>query len=317
MYPKKKKLLKDLTFDHADAHIALVGPIVGGPANMQETLFLKSAANYPAEVLEKASQIIVTLSIEEYLERFYGLYWDDAEVLATALGFTTLAAEKVQYDYADDYRRYIDEKVGSISVLKSLKEGDAVKILADMKAEDYLQLLQDQALLEKTFSTIAKAKESGATAPDTQQNASVEKTVGPSGSVNKKKENMQEIEVMQKSLDDQKVELAKALELVELFKQEKKQAVVKSRKDKLHAVIKNTAQAETLFKAVGLVEADADFEEVIKALASIQELADKSELFKSVGVDGEPAEKTDADFSEEVKIKKSLQAKISARNAAK
>lgn len=313
----KKKIIKDLTFDHDNGHVALVGPSVGGAANLQNyALCLKSGEGFTDEIIEKATQVKVTLSIEEYLSRFFGLYWDDALVLATALGFTTEESEKEQFDYVEDYQKYIDERVGSIEVMKSMKDDKSVDALTKMNGETYLKFLQDQEVLEKVLANIEKAnkppkakrKESGTKATselDTQQIASVEKKVEPQGSVNTRKETMTNKEVktvvadveqelvaksalesVQKALDDQKEELSKALELVKQFKQEKQDAITKARKEKLEAVVKNKEQAEVLFKAFNLVEADADFDAAVGVLGQIQKLAEKSDLFKSVGADG-------------------------------
>ena len=98
---------------------------------------------------------------------------------------------------------------------------------------------------------------------------------------------------VQKALDEQ-VKRASELEaIVKQFEQEKKDLIVKARKEKLQATVKNQEQAETLFKALGLVEDEGTFDEVLKALGTLQELADKSDLFKSVGADGEVEQKAD------------------------
>ena len=332
MTVKKKKFIKDLSFDHDQGHVALVGPAVGGAANLQNyALAVKAGEGFTDEIIEKASQIQVTLSIEEYLTRFYNLYYDDAEVLATALGFTTKASEKETFDYAEDYRKYIDERVGSVVVMKALKEdNEFVDVISKMNGEEYLLFLQDQEMLEKAFTdvTVIKqarkviAKESSAEAtasvPDTQQNASVEKSVEPTGSeINKnRKQTMATNEVksvvadvekelveksafdaVQKALDDQKQELTKALEMVKQFEQEKKDSITKSRKEKLELVVKNKEQSEVLFKALNLVEDAAEFEAVVKTIGEIQKLADSSELFKSLGAEGDVESKPVTDIA--------------------
>jgi hypothetical protein len=115
---------------------------------------------------------------------------------------------------------------------------------------------------------------------------------------------------VQKALDEQ-VKRATELEaIVKQFEQEKKGLIVKARKEKLQATVKNQEQAETLFKALGLVEDEGTFDEVLKALGSLQELADKSDLFKSVGADGEVEQKTDATSADMVlKAKAAIAAK--------
>lgn len=323
--PKRK--LTDISFDHEGAHLALVSKeLNSGPANLQDfALVMKGLESFSPEIIEKASKVTVTLSIEEYLTRFFGLYWDDAEFLATAMGYTTEASERETFDYAEDYRKYIDERVGSITIMKAMQDASGdTSIMANLSGEDYLALLQDQAKIEKAFDKIAELKKAtkvevrkesdlkaSASGSDTQQNASVEKAtsvakVEPSGSVSQvnKGNYMADKEVktvvadvekelveksvlvdLQKAFEEKAVELQKALDLVKQFEQEKKDAITKSRKEKLGAAVKNEEQAAALFKGANLLE-DADFEAFVKAVADIQAVADQSDLFKSVGADG-------------------------------
>jgi hypothetical protein len=334
----KKKQLQNLSFDHDQGHIALVGAAVGGAANLQNyAVCLKAGEGFTDEIIEKATKVKVTLSIEEYLTRFYGLYWDDAEVLATALGFTTQASEKETFDYAEDYRKYIDEKVGSIEVMKSLKDkSEFVDVISKMNGEQYIQFLQDQEKLEQVFTQVDAIKQAAKVKPKksddgvTLESVTQQKIVGqssePTGSLIKKKVDMtKEVKTVvadvekelveksflvevQKALDDQKVELTKALELVKQFEREKQEAVIKARKEKLDAVIKSKEQAEVLFKAVGLVEDEQVFGEVIKALNDLQAASNSSDLFKSIGAEGAPETKADTQSD----VKKAVQAKIAA-----
>ena len=55
--------------------------------------------------------------------------------------------------------------------------------------------------------------------------------------------------VLEKAMDEQKVQLQKALDMVKAFEEEKKQAVVKSKTDAVTALVKDAKQAEVLVKA--------------------------------------------------------------------
>jgi hypothetical protein len=259
------------------------------------------------------------------------MYYDDAEILARAMGYTTQTMEYEAKEVAEpiDYTSYIDNKVQSIQIMKSMRKEDgtiaAVDTLGTLDGQAYLSLLQDQERIEKAFEESEKItkskvslKESESKAKplesDSSTNASVEKETEPSGSINKsnKGTRMADKEVktvvadvekelveksvlvdVQKALDEQ-VKRASELEaIVKQFEQEKKDLIVKARKEKLQATVKNQEQAEVLFKALGLVEDEGTFDEVLKALGSLQELADKSDLFKSVGAEGEVEQKAD------------------------
>jgi hypothetical protein len=326
---KKKTLIEDLSFDHDSSHVALVGPIVGGPANgSPEALMLKASETFTDEVIEKASKVQVTLPIEEFLTKFFNLYYDDAEVLARAMGYTTQAMEYEADAESVQYTSYIDSKVQSIQIMKSMRKDNgeisAIDTLGALGGEDYLSLLQDQERIEKAFEESEKITKSKVSVKESESkakslesggstNASVEKKKEPSGSINiNKGTSMADKEVktvvadvekelveksvlvdVQKALDEQ-VKRASELEaIVKQFEQEKKDLIVKSRKEKLQGTVKNQEQAEILFKALGLVEDEQTFDEVLKALGSIQELADKSDLFKSVGQEGEVEQKVD------------------------
>lgn len=333
--PKRK--LKDISFDHDNAHIALVSDQVnGGPANLQpNALFLKAIEGFSDDILEKASQVTVTLPIEEFLEKFFGLYSEQAEILARAMGYTTLmqAREDEDEPELENYGEYINRKLQSFQIIKSIKDNPSA--IAELNGEQYLALLQDQQTIEKAFEAIEKESDLKAIASesDTQQNASVEKAtrvakVESLDSVQKdNKGNYMPQEVktvvadvekelveksvlvdLQKAMEAQKEELNKALALVKQFEQEKKDAITKARKEKLDSAVKNQEQAAVLFKAANLLE-DADFEAFVKAVADMQAVADNSDLFKSVGADGAVEQVSDEGISD---IKKAF-AKLKAK----
>ena len=82
---KTKRVLKDISFENESSHLALVHSNQGGPASGADyRLVVKSTSNYSDDFLEKAAKVQVTLSIEEYLAKFYGIYYDGAEALIQA-----------------------------------------------------------------------------------------------------------------------------------------------------------------------------------------------------------------------------------------
>jgi len=339
--PKAKRRLKDISFEHEGAHVALVSKDQGGGANGHNYALCLKAHKFSEEFVEKASTIKIELDIVEYLQRFFNMYEVDAEVLARALGYTTKRQEKfaleqqdqtledqeqlIDPEYPDyeseekDWEDYIQSRIASLEIMKNVYEADSIpEVLSKLDETQYLTFLQDQQKLEKAFKKIdraektkqvAKAKTKSqsiapeATVGDTpQDNASVgTKKVGVETSVTKNKEvNMtqevktieQEVTVelveksaldsLQKALDDQKVALAKAMETIQQFEEEKKQGILKQRLADVKAAVENEAYAEVIFKAVK-DSADEDFVAVVKALADIGLAAKQSEIFKEVG----------------------------------
>lgn len=355
--PKRKVTRKIKKFDFSDenATVSLVGESVGGSANGWQTLITKSDKKYSEEFLQKASQITVTMSINEYLQRFFGIWCSsDQELLARSLGFTTEGMDKAVVEQQEEmldaneppempncwesepgdteYEKWINYKLQSIQVMKSLFEADNIeKAILDLSEEDYLQVLQDQEFVEKAFVEIDKAcadkgkkpvkKNSTANAEDTSTNVDVEKVEGNASVVkNKNKEKSmtkevqvieQEVEVIakaqfdeiQKAFESQQVELQKALDLVKQFEAEKKEAIAKSRKEQISKACGK--HADVIFKAVGECEEET-FVEVVKALAEMQELIEKSALFQEQG-----ASVSDGEVNEESSLAKVIKAKYS------
>ena len=79
---KAKRKLKGFDFTKEGAAVALVGPSVGGPANGIPTLIAK-ANNFSPEFIQKMQLIQVTMELPAFLEKFFGIWGSDAEVLAT------------------------------------------------------------------------------------------------------------------------------------------------------------------------------------------------------------------------------------------
>lgn len=301
---KATRRIKKFDFSEDDATVSLVGPAVGGAANSYSTLLTKSNKQVSEEFLRKASEITVTMEITEYLRRFYNLWYEDAEILARSLGFTTAEMDykekREEEEHEDYYEKMIEEKLSSIKVMKQLHEADNLEdTLMSISEEEYIQFLQDQEVVEKALlqldSESVKAEEEAST-----KNVDVEKSGEGKTSVvkRKKKEDKpmtekvqvieQEVEVIaksqfdeiQKAFDAQKVELQKALDLVNELKKEKQEAIAKARKQQLAEVAGD--KAEVLFKACG--EADEQvFADVIKALGEMKSQVEKSKMFDEIG----------------------------------
>lgn len=316
---KAKRKLSDIDFAGDKAHLALVCPEQGGPCNgMDKALVIKSAGNFSEEFLEKASQIKVTMDIEDFLCRFFGLWESDAELLVRLFGFepkaTYLQDEAMQYD------QYMQEKLSNYEILKSangaLQEGNLAKYLAGLNEEQYLMLLQDQELIEKALDKESAVKAADAST-DTNLVENTEVEVSKATSVkndNTTEQSMQEVKTktieksvemvekaalveLQKALDAQKEELQKAKDTIEQFKQAEKERIAKARKEQVEAAVGDKVHAEVIAKAALLVEDEAEFQEVLKALSAVAEKAKAAadELFVEKGASAEVKEEVRQD----------------------
>ena len=308
---KAKRKLKGFDFAKEGAAVALVGPSVGGPANGIPTLIAK-ANNFSPEFIQKMQQIQVTYELPEFLRKVFGMYYEDAEVLAKMLGYVEPEDEETE-DYDDWYENYIEEKLSAFTIIKSLHEAKNLpEALAQLTEQDYLDVINDQVLIEKALKEF-----------DAKSNASansVEKPVeAPASKVNKSKKEKQmatpemvekaKFVEVQKQLEDQKVELAKALEQLNKIEQEKKEAIVKSKTEAVKAVVKDEKQAAVVVKAALALEDQADFDALIAVFKSMNALLEKSGLFQEQGVSAEAAE----DKPGETKLMKALKARHQAK----
>ena len=307
---KAKRKLKGFDFAKEGAAVALVGPSVGGPANGIPTLIAK-ANNFSPEFIQKMQQIQVTYELPEFLRKVFGMYYEDAEVLAKMLGYVEPEDEETE-DYDDWYENYIEEKLSAFTIIKSLHEAKNLpEALAQLTEQDYLDVLNDQVLIEKALKEFdAKS--------DTSTNVENTKVEASASRVNKKKEKQMATPEMvekakfvevQKQLEDQKVELAKALEELNKIEQEKKEAIVKSKTEAVKAVVKDEKQAAVVVKAALALEDQSDFDALIAVFKSMNALLEKSGLFQEQGVSAEAAE----DKPGETKLMKALKARHQAK----
>lgn len=320
---KATKKLTDIDFSGKDAAVALVGKSQGGAANNFTTLVIKSA-KYTDEHIEKASKIKITLDIVDFMTRFYGLWHEDAEILAQALGYST---DKSEDEYPETYEDYIASQVSAIEVIKQLGQSEDInKSLSDLDPEDYLAFLKSQETLEKAFKKIDKAQSQNsktvAKAAINEDGEATAKVVinqevttknveaSPSDAIIKNKETPMTKEVkvvetdvtvemveksaldsIQKALAAQTEELNKALEVVKQFEKEKQEAIQKSRKDLLTATVKETEKVEALFKAFANVESEEVYKGAIAVLESLMQVQKSSDLFKEVGASAQAEQK--------------------------
>lgn len=327
---KARRKLSDIDFSSEDSHIALCTKEQGTANDAAYKLVVKATSQFSEEFVAKASKIKVEMQIEDFLVRFYGLWHEEAEVLARALGFTTSSMEREdseeEYEL-ESYEDYIQSKVNSIEVFKSLSETESIpEVLSTLSEEEYLSMLQDQSRLEKAFRKIDREKKQlnkqagvklvkesesvKSTENDTSDNIVHEVsnevkssdetlTKGKVLMTQEVKTIEQEVEVVekaqfdlvQKALDEQRVNLEKAMETIAKFEQEKKEAIVKAKTSAIQAVVKNEKQAVVVLKAALALEDQADFDAFVQTMKDMHEQIEKSALFQEQGITADTEEK--------------------------
>ena len=312
---KAKRVLKNIEFESSEtSHIALVHKDQGGPASGADYRLVMKSNNFSPEFIQKMQAIQVTMTIPEFLSRFFMLWEEDVEFLSQLLGY--VEPEDETMEAKEDYDKWIEERFQSFSIIKSLHEAKSLPdALSKLTEQDYLDVLTDQAVIEKALTEFTKgAKPEANTSAKNVENTKVE----ASASKKKKEKQMtQETEMVEKAaltaiekaMQETQVELQKAKELVKQYEDEKKEAIVKSKTDAVKAVVKDEKQAAVVVKAALALEDQADFDALVEVFKSMNDLLEKSGLFQEQGVSAEAAE----DKPGETKLMKALKARHQAK----
>jgi hypothetical protein len=281
-----KRRLKNFNFEQEGAHVALVGKHQGGPANGYTTLITKATEGIPLAFVEKADMVRVTMTIQDFLRRFFSLYYDEAEVLAGILGFNIDMEESTK----DSYQDYIQSQIDSVELMKSLfKAENITKAISEVTTEQFDTLLKDQLLVEKAMSS-----QEGVSKQNVKQ---TKEDVTPMSTENLDVVQKSDLEALiEKALSPLKTELTKANETIEAFQAKEKEQVSATRKAALKDAVKDEEKAEVLFKSFSNLT-DEEFTSTVETLKAMTTAGDAGELFTEKGVDAgieEPAAKANA-----------------------
>ena len=273
---KATRRLSNFNFREEGAHVALVGKHQGGPANGITTLITKATSHINQEVIEKASTVTVTMQFPEFLRKFFGMYWDDAEVLSAAMGYG-------RTEYPDTTEKdWIDQKVESISIMKSVyRSQDVEKALSELTPEQTLAILKDQEMLEKALE---KIPDINLTSEDTQ----LETILKSAHEEFVTKAVAEALAPVQKALEEQAAVLKAAQDQVAAYQAAEAAAVTKAREAALAAVVP-ADRIEALMKAYAPMDEEG-FKVAVEALAVIKAAADGSEMMQETGASGSGAE---------------------------
>lgn len=311
---KAKRKISKFNFEAEGSAVALVSASQGGAANSFKTLVIKSADKYSKEFIEKAQKVQVTMEFDDFLVKFFDMWREDAKILSSILGFSEYSSDNEEDDlgvYNDDYfYEWFDEKLGDdryrspteedkkawleyrkqgITLIKSLAESaNKLEMLAALSEQDYWSVINEQKLFEKAL----KQKDLSGGEPTTPVSETGKISKKAKTAVHNQEENpmsgtnpetnVEDAVALKKALDDQKVELQKALEAVELFKAKEKEAVEKAREAEVVAAVVDVDASAKLFKAVKDLDAEA-FKDVVDVVKALTAKVDESEMFKEKG----------------------------------
>lgn len=287
---KAKRQLKGFDFTKSDARLSLVGPSVGGPANGIPTLIAKGA-NFSPEFIKKAQAVQITMELPDFLEKFFYIWGKDAEFLAGLMGWVEPPEDETQ-EAKDDYNDWVEERFQSFSIIKSLHEAKNLPAaLAQLTEQDYLDVLNDQVEIEKALKSFDSKKSEASTKVEKQVEASASKKIKKEKQMTQATDMVEKekLVAVEKALNDQKVELEKALAQVKQFEEAQKQAIVKSKTDAVTAVLKDEKEATVVVKAV-LALGEEDGVELLNIFKAKEVLIEKSKAFEELGANASAAE---------------------------
>jgi len=288
--PTKKQRLKSFDFSKEGHAMHLVADWQGGPANGEPVIMTKATNQLSYEQIAKAADVVVELSMEDFLRRFFGLWYEDAAKLAALLGYET-EDEDDRWEW-----KPLDEKIMEFTDSVTLVQKAFAK--EDLLDENKLKLLKFQESIEKSLINASNQKSSSMEEAD---------TITADEGINKSKEEVKDMaetnvdkqvetitkaqldEMISKALEAQKEETAslkKALDDEKQARKEEKETILKAELKKSVSGVASlsdetkVAVEDFLFKARSIEGATI----IIKALNELQENVTKS-VTKEEGVE--------------------------------
>ena len=188
-------------------------------------------------------------------------------------------------------------------------EGCAVSLVGPSvagAANNFKTLIFKSALTQESNPVVEPTVE------DTSKSNEVDKGVSGPAIKQTKETNMDEkekLEALQKSFEDNKVMLQKALDEVNTLKAEKQEQVIKSKTAKITEIVKDKEHAKIIAKACLELESEEDFTAFVAAISAMQTTIDKTDMFIEKGLNVDNAEaKNETNHVEKL---------LKAKNAAK
>lgn len=295
--PKAKRVITEFDFESEGASVHLVSKKQGGAANGFKTLIKKSNATdklpdvEDVDIQKKLEQIKVTMSMEEFLRKFFHMYYDDAELLTAMLGFQTEYEAYMESEEDSEpmtYADYIASKLSSFEIMKSMHEGN----YENSSALDYVTVLELQENLENKLNE------------EMMDKVSIEKSLFTELE-GKAAQLEQEVE-LKKALETQVEELTAELAEIKKAQVEAEAAAMKARLEGLVADDKIETMAKSL---LAMDKEAADL--MIETLGASNKKVEESDLFAEKSLEGEPPEVSDKE-AREIAMRKAYEAALKA-----
>ena len=266
-----KRTLKKFNFESEGASVALVGASQGGPANGVTTLVTKATdtSETPEVNIKKSFEgdVTVEMSIMEFLERYLGLWWDDAEIIASLLGFS---AEEINSYWASDLdatTSYLDSRLEKITINKSATAQQFLAKFEEFKSTTDLvkkalgvkpKETQETTLTEKGVKSMPQANDNVSQAFVQEQ---IAKALAEKESTIKA-----EVEAVYKQREEK---LSAELAVLKSFEDQRQAAIFKAQAESIKEVLGDTVEVEALAKALRSANENEDTKSLVALVKSL------------------------------------------------
>lgn len=122
---KAVRKLEKFNFEGEGAAVALVSKTQGGPANGRTTLITKATSDVDRPLTEDeivkalGRDVTVSMTIIEFLTRYLSLYWGDAEIVASLMGYSVEDISEGSQSSIVSWAEYLQEELEPITFSKS------------------------------------------------------------------------------------------------------------------------------------------------------------------------------------------------------
>lgn len=259
---KATRRIKKFNFEDEGAHVALVDRA----ANAQSVLVMKSANATETEIRKALGKdVTVRMTIMEFLTRYIGLWYDEAEIVAGLLGYTAEDLHTFE-DSANSYVDHIQEQMDSVEIQKSE---------SSTKLAEALDTFKSKYLDNDSPSSVEKGDGESVSNP-TDDNEEVDSNMSEENTQNENTE---------LSIEEQIQKAAERLAETQMEEVRKREEKMQRELDILKAEQSAQRHAKFVAKAEGIAEhlgEDADVEAIAKALETASEDENMEALVKAL-----------------------------------
>src|SRR5690606_166876 len=292
---KAKRRITNFNFESEGAHVALVDKA----ANLQEVLVMKSLKASEEEI-QKAVSVNLKLSLMEFLTRYVGIWYEDAQMIAGMLGYSY----EDLYD-EDDMKTYED----------MVKENmDKVTIEKSESSQRFVDAFNEY--LTKTSSSVEDGDYSSG--KSTEDNITKTENEVNTMSTELTQESIQEMvakaaqdavaahkEAVEKAANEKVEFLKKHLDIFKAAAEEKEKQEYLAKAESFAKYMGEGADKEVIAKALAAVEKSEETSAIKDVLKSLIDTLEKEDSFVEKGVTTTQDQPTD-DEAKVVALQKSF-----------